>query len=87
MPLSFCCEALNGVVASAYPARDTYSPHVGLCLSAVVGENAQPVVLVARFDPDEARSIGAALQASADHIQTAYDEWLVETKADGNLGD
>ncbi len=85
--ISFCCEALNGVVVSAYPAKETYSPHVGLCLSAVIGESAQPVVLVARLDPDEASSIGAALQASADHIRPAYEIWEAESKADGDLGE
>lgn len=87
MPNSFCCEALNGVVASAYPNKENSVPHVGFCLSTLVGEQGQPVVVVARFDPDEARALGAALVQSADHIQAAFEAYKVEVDGDGSLGD
>jgi hypothetical protein len=87
VPNSFACEAVNSVVAATYPNKDAFHPHVGLSLCTLVGEQGQPVVVVARFDPDEARALGASLSRSADHIQTAYDEYLVEAKSDGILGD
>jgi hypothetical protein len=87
VPNSFACEAVNSVVAATYPNKDAFHPHVGLSLCTLVGEQGQPVVVVARFDPDEARALGASLSRSADHIQTAYDEYLVEAKSDGSLGD
>jgi hypothetical protein len=87
LPNSFACEGVNSVVAATFPNKESFHPHVALSLCTLQGDQGQPVVLVARFDPDEARALGASLALSADHIQTAYDEYLIEAKSDGSISD
>lgn len=87
MPNSYAVEAVNGVVVSTYPNKEAFHPHCGLTLSALVGEAAQPVVVMARLNPDEARCLGNSLVQGAEFIQEAFDEYLVEVKADGSTGE
>lgn len=87
MPNSYATEAANGVVAAAYPNTKDFRPHVGLHLSHLSGPNDNPVVLVARLDPDDARSLAQALADSADRVAPEYETYLAEIQSSGGLGE
>jgi hypothetical protein len=87
VPNSYAAECENGAVVAIYPNPEALTPHVGLHLSHLSGPNDLPCVLVGRLSPDDARAVGASLQQSADRVQKAWDEYMVEVKSDGELGD
>lgn len=83
----YATEADNNVIVSAYPMKECYQPHIAVQLSSYQGKDSTPVLIVARLNPEDARCIGAALQQSAEHIQEAYDAYLVERSSDGSPGE
>jgi hypothetical protein len=73
MPISYSCEAENGVVTSVFPNPDAYTPHIAVSVANLAGVGGIPQVIVSRLSPDDARAIGVQLQHCADRVQLKWD--------------